>query len=149
MKPARVKTNGVKIIFRFVTVLFLILLISKITVHIKFEGRGWSTYFLYVLFLLVFTLKMKTTWFLGFLYSMYALYYYFLIPDAYPTNTEFTLPLVELLFGNGTGFSTSSPLVPYLFMIPFFFYLTYSLTYSTSFAIKLYSSLLEFKKQKT
>jgi hypothetical protein len=148
MKPARIKTNGMKIIFRFLTALFLILLISKITVHIKFEGRGWSTYFPYLLFLLVFTLKRKTTWFLGYLYSIYGLYYYFLISNAYPTNTEFTLPLVELLFGDGTGFSTSSPLVPSLFMIPFVFYLAYSLTYSTSCAIKLYSLLLEFKKQK-
>jgi hypothetical protein len=42
-----------RLLFDLMVLLFLILLIFRVTTHIRFEGRGWSTYLPYILFLTV------------------------------------------------------------------------------------------------
>lgn len=126
-----------KLIFQFLTLLFLVCLMFRITTHIKFVGRGWTTYFPYILFVIVFTFKRKPTWFIGFIYSTYGLYYYLFVIKEYPSYIEFTLPIVELFYGDGGGFSTASPTVHYLLLFPFIFYLIYSLSYLITSAVKL------------
>lgn len=124
--------RSTKLIFQLIISLFIVCLIFRITTHVKFEGRGWSTYIPYILFLTVFTVKRKPTWFVGFIYSAYGLYYYLSVLKQYPSYTEFTLPIVELFYGDGEGFSTASPIVHYLLLFPFIFYLVYTFSYLTS-----------------
>lgn len=131
--------RSTKLVFQLLTLLFIVCLIFKITTHIKFEGRGWSTYIPYILFLIVFTVKRKPTWLVGFIYSVYGLFSYLFILKEYPTYTEFTLPIVELFYGEGGGFSTASPMVHYLLLFPFIFYLVYTFSYLTSASTRVLS----------
>lgn len=130
-----------RLLFNLTVILFLVLLIHRVTTHIKFDGRGWTTYVPYILFLAVFIFRRKPFWLIGLFYSMYGIYDYLFVVENYPPYTEFTLPLVELYFGDGGGFSTKSPLVHYLLIFPFFFYAIYITSYLIFKIVKLINYL--------
>jgi hypothetical protein len=119
--------------------MFLSLIVIKIIKDIKFGGNGYSTYVSYVLFLIVFILKDLRTWAIGYLYSIFGLYYYLYIHNtiAYPTDTVFTLRTVELFYGDSSGFDSSSLLVSYLIAVPFFFYLIYVISFTAKLIFTL------------
>lgn len=127
-----------RLVFNTLILLFLVCIIFRITTHIKFEGRGWSTYFPYILYIAIFTIRLNLSWFLGFIYSIYGLYYYLFVLNEYPTYTEFTLPIVELFYGDGGGFSNESPFVHFLLLLPFIFYLGYTISYLIIIAFKFF-----------
>lgn len=137
--PILIKSK--RLLFHLMILLFLILLFYRITTHIKFDGKGWSTYLPYILFLVVFTFRRRPFWLIGLLYSFYGIYDFLFVIEAYPNYTVFTLPIVELHFGDGGGFSTKSPLVHYLLNFPFFFYSIYITSYLISKTVTMYNYL--------
>ncbi|MFN5418137.1 MAG: hypothetical protein ACK5B9_13855 [Flavobacteriia bacterium] len=95
---------------------------------------------------MVFIIRRKLTWFFGFLYSIYGIYYYLFVLKEYPSYIEFTLPIVELFYGDGRGFSTISPNVNYLLNFPLIFYLVYTIIYIVNQTNIVYRGINKIRK---
>lgn len=131
-----------KVFYLFVALFFLVIYFFKLAKDIKYGGVGYWSYFPSVFFLAVFTLRIRILWFAGFVYSLFALHYYFFITQMpYPSSYEFTLPIVELFFGDGTGYRTSNPISGLLLSISFFFYVFYVLIFASNRLYRLYAIL--------
>lgn len=120
------------VLLTVLSIVFVILLLTRIYIDsIRAIEINWSPYIPYFVLLLSFSIRRKITWFFGFVLAFYAIYYYLSIRlwIAYPRNIDFTLPIVEFFYGDESGYSTSSSIVSFLFVIPPIFYTCYFVIY--------------------
>ncbi len=134
--------NRTKALFISLTFLFVILLTLRVISFIDHGSFSFSKIFPHVFMIVILNQRNSITWALGVIFFLYGLYYYLFIPAriAYPSEIEFTLPIVELFFGSKHGFSNARLIVALILWAPLFFYLAMIVCFFTRRIRKIYSS---------
>lgn len=124
-----------------VVLLFSLLLIIRLYLDtLSHSSIRLTNLLLPLTFISIFMFKSKISWILGVLTFTFGLYYYMVARfyAAYPGIFEFTLPLTELLFGNGHGFKTGHPFEHFISVFPFMFYMLAIILFMTKRVRELY-----------
>lgn len=135
--------NRTRTLFKSLTYIFIILLVFRIVSNINLGLFPLTRIFVHVFIIVILSLRDKVTWTLGIIFFSCCLIYYLFISAGitYPSEVEFTLPIVELFFGDKHGFSNAEPIVWLLLWMPLPFYLGITAWFLTKKIRNLYSSV--------